>query len=162
LDKDYIAIYPMKREDEYILALKEFAKDVGAPAVLTCDSARTKKKSEVKEFCTEIGTSLHVLEAETQWANWAEIFVALVKEATCKDLRLSGFLIVLWDYCMEWRVLIFHFTAKKLFQLQGSNPHTTTFGTLADISNLCLFGWYEWVYYRDKQASYTYQKECLG
>ena len=135
----------MKREDEYILALKEFAKDVGAPAVLTCDLARTKKKSEVKEFCTEIGTSLRVLEAETQWANWAELFVGLVKEATCKDLCCSSCPIVLWDYCMEWRVLFFQVTAKKLFQLQGSNPHTATIGSLADILNLYLFGKYEWV-----------------
>ena len=31
-----------------------------------------------------------------------------------------------------------------------------------DIANLCLFGWYEWVYYRDHQAAYLFQKECLG
>ena len=161
-DKDYIAIYPMKREAEYILALKEFAKDVGAPAVLTCDNARTEKKKEVKSFCTDIGTSLRVLEAETQWANRAELFVGIVKEATRKDLRRSGCPIVLWDYCMEWRVLIVQVTAKKLFQLKGSNPHTATLGTQADISNLCLFGWYEWVYYRDKTARYPHQKECLG
>ena len=84
----------MRKEAEYIHVLKEFAKDVGAPA-------------EVKDFCTNIGTSLHVLEAETQWANWAEQFVGIVKEATLKDLCCSGCLIVLWDYCMEWRVLIF-------------------------------------------------------
>ncbi len=29
LDKNYPAIYPMKKEADYILALKEFAKDVG-------------------------------------------------------------------------------------------------------------------------------------
>jgi hypothetical protein len=68
-DKDYPAIYPMKKEADYILALKEFAKDVGEPDVLTCDSARTEKKREVKDFCTQIGTTLHILEAETQWAN---------------------------------------------------------------------------------------------
>ena len=152
----------MKKEADYILALKEFAKDVGAPDVLTCDSARTEKKREVKDFCTQIGTTLHILEAETQWANQAELFCGLVKEATCKYLCCSGCPIVLWDYCMEWRVLIFQVTAKKLFQLHGSNPHTATFGTQADISNLCLFGWYEWVYYRDKTARYPFQKECLG
>jgi hypothetical protein len=41
--------------------------------------------------------------------------------------------LVLWDYCMERRVLIFHVTAKKLFQHNGVNPHTITFGTEADI-----------------------------
>jgi hypothetical protein len=152
----------MKKESEYILALKEFAKDVGAPEVFICDSAKTQKKREVKDFCTQMGTTLSILEAETQWANQAELFVGLVKEATRKDLRESGSPIVLWDYCMERRCLIYQVTAKKLFQLHGSTPHTATFGTEADISNLCLFGWYEWVYYRDQQAAFPFQKECLG
>ena len=52
-DKDIVALYlyPMKKEAEYFLALKEFSKDVGAPDVLVCDSAKTQKKREVKDFC---------------------------------------------------------------------------------------------------------------
>ena len=69
LDKDYPEIYPMKKEADYILALKDFAKDVVAPDVLTCDLAWTEKKREVKDFCTQIGITLHILEAETQCAN---------------------------------------------------------------------------------------------
>ena len=63
---------------------------------------------------------------------------------------------------MERRALICKATSKKLFQLQGSNPYTVTFGTQADVLNLCYFGWYEWVYYRDKSAKFPFQKECLG
>ncbi len=70
--------------------------------------------------------------------------------------------LVLWDYCMERRALIFQITANKLFQLNGVNPHTITFGTEADISNLCQYGWYEWVYFCDVKTSFPYQKECLG
>ena len=76
----------MKKESEYFLALKEFAKYVGAPVVLVCDLAKTQKKREFKDFCTQIGTTLRILEAETQWENQAELFVGLVKESTCKDL----------------------------------------------------------------------------
>jgi len=75
LDKDFIALYPMKKEAKYFLALKEFSKDVGVPDVLVCDSAKTQKMSEVKDFCfcTQIGTTLNILEAETQWANQSEL-----------------------------------------------------------------------------------------
>ena len=121
-DKDFCAIFLMKKESEYILALKQFVKDVGAPETLFCDLANTQKKREVKDFCTQMGTTLSILEAETQWANWAELFVGLVKGATRKDLRESGLPIVLWDYCMERRCLIYQVTAKKLFQLHGSTP----------------------------------------
>jgi len=63
---------------------------------------------------------------------------------------------------MERWAPIFQITAKKLFQLNGVSPHTITFGTEADISNLCQYGWYEWVYFRDVKTSFPYQKECLG
>jgi hypothetical protein len=51
---------------------------------------------------------------------------------------------------------------QELFQLSGVNPHMITFGTEADISNLCQYGWYEWVFFRDVKTSFPYQKECLG
>jgi hypothetical protein len=58
--------------------------------------------------------------------------------------------------------LIFQITAKKLFQPNGTNPHTSTFGTKADISHICQHAWYKWVYYRDAKTSFPYQKEQLG
>jgi hypothetical protein len=77
-------------------------------------------------------------------------------------MQATGSSTVLWDYCMERRALIFQVTAKKLFQLNRTNPHTATFGAEADISHICNFGWYEWVYYRTQSAQYPFQKECLG
>ena len=66
--------------------MKKFSKDVGALDVLVCDLAKTQKKREVRDFCTQIGTTLRILEAENQWENQAELFVGLVKESTRKDL----------------------------------------------------------------------------
>jgi hypothetical protein len=43
-------------------------------------------KQEVQEFCTQIGTTLKVLEAEAQWANHAKLYIGLTKEATRKDI----------------------------------------------------------------------------
>ncbi len=105
---------------------------------------------------------LKVLEAKTQWANHAELYVGFMKEVTTKDMQSSGSPLVLWDYCMERWALIFQITAKKLFQLNSTNPHTSTFGTEVDISHICQYAWYEWVYYRDAKTSFPYQKEWLG
>ena len=77
----------MKRQQDYVLALKQFAKDVGAPNVLVCDPHPAQTKREVCEFCTQIGTTLKVLEAETQWANRDELYIGLMKEATRKDIE---------------------------------------------------------------------------
>jgi hypothetical protein len=109
--------------------------------VLVCDAHPTQKKREVRDYLTQIGTTLRILEANTQWANRAELYIGLLKEATRKDLRETNSPMVLWDYCMERRAKIYQITAKNLFQLNGTNPHTATFGTEADISThmpVCL------------------------
>ena len=117
-DKDFLALYPMRQELEY-LALKEFSKEVGAPDVLVCDGSKTQNQHQVKLLSTQMGTTPKKLAAETQWANRAELAIRIIKEATQKDLRASRSPIVLWDYCMERRALIFQATSKKLFQLHG-------------------------------------------
>ena len=53
-------------------------------------------------------------------------------------------------------------TANNLFQLQGQNPYMATLGEMGDISNLCRFGWYEWIYFRQHTAKFPHQKEVLG
>ena len=50
----------------------------------------------------------------------------------------------------------------RLFQLRGTNPHTATFGDEIDISSICQFGWYKWVYFRDSSVDFTYNQEVLG
>ena len=55
-------------------------------------------------------------------------------------------------------------TARELFQLNVTNPHTMTFGDEYDIYNMCKFGWYEWChyFYDSKVSMFQPQKECLG
>ena len=57
-------------------------------------------------------------------------------------------------------------TAKNIFQFQGQNQYMKVLGEMVDISNLCQFVWYEQVYFRQKTAAFTFQKEqlvrCLG
>jgi hypothetical protein len=94
-DKGFVAIYPMQHQRDYFLALRQFAKEVGVPEVLVCDPHPTQTQQKVKEFCTQIGTTLRILEARTQWANRAELYVGLIQEATQKDMRATGSPLVL-------------------------------------------------------------------
>jgi hypothetical protein len=82
-----------------------------------------------------------------------------MKEATCKDMRETHSPLVLWDYAMKRRALIYQVSSKNLFQLNGTNPYTVTFGEEADISHICQFGWYQWVYFREQSAAYPHMKE---
>ena len=90
--------------------------------------------------------------------------MGLVREAVRKEIRLSHSPLVLWDYATERRASIMSLTARDLFQLQGSNPHTATFGEEGDISHLCQFAWYEWVYFYDDSSAARFPciKAVLG
>ena len=160
-DKGYIYVCPMRKESDYYDALKQFSKKVGAPEILVCDGSKTQKKREVKEYLNKIGTRLRVLEQRTQWANRAELWIGIMKEAVRRDLRMSHSPLVFWDYCLERRALIINATARDNFKLQGQTPHMTIHGREPDISNL-LFGWFEWVYYLDDSEKFPYPRECLG
>ena len=74
--------------------------------------------------------------------------------------------LVFWDYCAERRAAITNMTAKDLIQLQVQTPHFATFGEEGDISNICQFWWYEWVYFWETKAKFPFPahvlERCLG
>ena len=53
-------------------------------------------------------------------------------------------------------------TAKYLFQLRGKTPHFVTFGEEGDISNICQFGWFEWLYFRETTGKFPFPSHVLG
>ena len=80
-DKGFFYIVPLKSKGEVLLALKQFAKEVGASDAFICDAAREQTSHPMRAFCAEIGTTLRVLEEGTPWANKAELDIGLIKEA---------------------------------------------------------------------------------
>lgn len=160
-DKGYVAVYPMKSQEEFQTALHWFCKQVGVPSNLVCDAHKAQVNSKVKRFCDQVGTTLRVLEKGTPWANRAELYIGLLKEAVRKDMRASHSPMVLWDYAIERRATINNIVPRPLFQNNGLTPHAATLGSQGDISSICNFGWYEWVYYRD-HGSFPINKLKLG
>ena len=161
-DKGFVYVVPMRSKGEVLQAVKQFAKEVGAPDAIISDAAGEQKSMELRKFCTEIGTTLRVLEEGTPWANKAELYIGLIKEAVRKDMKEADCPLVFWDYCVERRVRIHNLTSRKLFQLHGTNPYTALTGEEGDISNLCQYKWYDWCYYREHKEVFPKPKELLG
>ena len=143
-DKGYVYVVPMKSKSEALQAVKQFAKEIGAPEALINDMSGEQTSKPMKKFCNEIGTTLRVLEEGTPWSNKAELYIGLIKEAVRKDMKESNSPLAFWDYCVERRARINNLTAKNIFQLHVPNPHTFLTGDEGDISNLCQFKWYDW------------------
>ena len=105
---------------------------IGVPVSLVLDPSGEQISKHVKKFCNQVGTILSILEEATQWANCAELYIVLIKESIRKDVYRSDCHIVLWDHSM-----IHNVTPRDIFQLNGTNPTSASFGTHPDISNIC-------------------------
>ena len=161
-DKGFVYVVPMTTESEVLQAVKQFAKAIGVPDAIICDASGAQTSKAVRKFCSDIGTTLRVLEENTPWANKAELYIGIIKEATRKDMKESDSPLAFWDYCMERRARINNLTAKDLFSLHGSNPHSSLTGEEGDISALCQYSWYQWCYYREGGAKFPFNREVLG
>ena len=58
----------MKKKSGVLLAIKEFAKGIGAPDSFVTDMSGEQMSSEVKKFWNDIGTTLITLEEGTPWS----------------------------------------------------------------------------------------------
>ena len=58
MDKGFIYVVPMKRKSEVLLAIKQFAEEVGAPDAIVSDMAREQVSQDIRQFCSTIGTML--------------------------------------------------------------------------------------------------------
>ena len=161
-DKGFLYVVPMRRKSEVLQALKQFAKEIGAPTSIIADMSGEQMSHDVQKFCNDIGTTLCTLEEGTPWSNKAELYIGLLKEAVRKDMRESNSPMILWDYCVERRARINNLMAKDNFKLHGTTPHTATMAEEGDISSLCQFSWYEWCYYREQTAAFPHNHEVLG
>ena len=162
-DKGFVAVYPMEKKSVFHDCLQVFCKEVGVPISLVVDPSGEQTSKAVRRFCNQVGTTLRILEENTQWANRAELYIGLLKESIRKDVRKSHCPMVLWDYCAQRRALIHNLTPRNLFQVEKTTPYQMQFGVQGDISNLCRFDWYDWCYYREEGNNiFPKQKELLG
>ena len=162
MDNGFVYMVLMRRKSEVLQAIKQFAKEIGAPTAIIADMKGEQMSQEVRKFCNNIGTALWALEEGTPWSNKAELYIGLLKEAVRKDMHESNSPMCLWDYCVERRTRITNLTAKNNFKLHGMTPHTATLAEEGNISSLCQFGWYKWCYYCEHTAAFPHNCEVLG
>ena len=159
-DKGYVAVYSMQSQSEFEDALHWFCKECGVPVDLVMDGHKSMSGNQnVKRFAHQVGLTLKFLERNSPWSNRVELYIGLLKEAVRKDLRATDTPMRLWDYALERRTMIHNLVPRPLFQ-NDRPPHEATFGEPGDISRLCNFGFFEFVYYRD-YANFPNNKEKL-
>ena len=127
-DKGFVYIVPMTNESNVLQVVKQFSKAIGALDAIICDSSRAQTSDKVESFCSDIGTTLRILEENTPWENKAELYIGIIKEAVQKDTKEASSPIAFWDYYLAGGACINNLTAKNLFSLYGTNAYTDLTG----------------------------------
>ena len=55
MDKGSVYVVLMQRKSEVLQAIKQFAKEIGAPTAIIVDMAGEQMSQEVRKFCNDIG-----------------------------------------------------------------------------------------------------------
>ena len=57
-DKGFVYVVPMRRKSDVLAAVKQFAKEIGAPDAFVADMSGEQMSADMKKFCLDIGTTL--------------------------------------------------------------------------------------------------------
>ncbi len=68
----------------------------------------------------------------------------------------------LWDHCIELEGLICSHTTNGIYLTGSEVPEIIMKGGTADISQICKFGWYDWVMFLDTVELFPDHKLVLG
>ena len=68
----------MRSKSEVLQAVKQFAKEIGAPEAIICDAVKEQTSKALRKFLNNIGSTLRVPEENTPWANKAELHIGLL------------------------------------------------------------------------------------
>ena len=141
--------------------MKIFSKDIGVPEALIIDGSKAETISEVKRFCINIDITLKILEQGAPWANLAELWLVMLKYSVSEDLTESNSHLRLWIYHVEQGDNVYNLTSRDDFKLQILTPRIALTGEQADISYLCQFWWFGWIYYRDDKKNFSEHEEMV-
>ena len=135
---------------------EDIFKDIGVPPYLIADGDMEQVQGESLRLANQSGCQIVELEKGTPNTNRPKRYIQMLNNETKRDLLDSNILMVFWCYCVERRAHIINATVQENYLLQQETPHSKITGRPCDISDLCGYGWYEWVKYRCEGRQFTF------
>jgi hypothetical protein len=143
----WMCVDPVKEKSDAHYTLDNLFRRVGFPRVLIPDNAKELTEGDFKRKALKAQVPIKPVEAYTKNANIAEDGVRELKRAYRRTMSATNTPECLWDDCLVYVALIRSHTALNIRQLGGDVPATLMAGDTSDISFICEFGWYDFVWY---------------
>ena len=154
--------YPMKTKGEAHHLLSLLFSHEGVPKTLIMDGVREEAMGEFRQKARQADCQVKQTEPYSPCQNTAKATIKELKKGTGRKMIRTGSPKVLWDNCSELEAKIQSSTASNIFELEGEVPKTVMNGETTNITQLCEFGWYDWVYFHDNVVTYPDDKWVLG
>jgi preprotein translocase subunit Sss1 len=154
--------FPLQKESDVHETLDLFLGRYGIPEALVSDNAKAYIHGDFKKKAKEAGVFCKLTDPYSPWQNRAEGEIREIKRLSGRWMVRSRSPRRLWDHCIELACLVRSHMALDLYKLQGQVPETIMMGQTADISFICSFKWYDWIYYNDSNVQFPDQKVVLG
>ena len=143
----WMCVEPIPKRADAHYTLDTLFQRVGCPRVLIPDNATELTQGEFRRKALKAQVTIKPVEAYTPNANIAEHGVRELKRAYRRTMIATNSPECLWDCCLEYLALVRSHTALSIRQLDGEVPQTLLTGDTADISHICEFGWYDYVWF---------------
>ena len=145
------------------MALKSLFKDFGVPHTLIPDNAKELTMGEFKSTADKAQCAIRPIEAYTPNQNLAETAIREIKRAYRRHMIATKTPGPLWDYCLQYVSELRSHTALPMHVLHGDTPTTLLTGDSPDISHLCTFSWYSYVWFLSPpQLGDNFENKFLG
>ena len=128
---------------------------------LIMDGAREQVMGEFHRKARQADCQVKQMEPYSPWQNAAEATIKELKKRTGRKMIRTSSLKVLWDDCLELEAEIRSNAASNIFELEGEVLKMVMNGEKTNITQLCEFGWYDWVYVHDNAVTYPDDKWVL-
>jgi hypothetical protein len=145
-DLEWCRAYPLRTKGDAHLSLDLLFPEEGVPNTMISDDAPELHAGEFRRKCRQAGCYCKETEPYLPWSNRAEGTIRELKRATRRAMLKTQSPKQLWDYCIELQAKICSNTAHDIPTLGGQTPETVMGGETADISELCKYDWFKWLY----------------
>ena len=154
--------YPMTKKSDAHETWSLLFAQAGVPSTLVMDGAREQVMGEFRRKARHVDCHVKQTEPYSPWQNSAEGTIRELKKSAGRKMIKANSAKKLWDDCIELEMEIRSCTANNVFEFKGEVPRTVMKGETVNITHLCEFGWYDWVYFRDNAVTYPNDKWVLG
>lgn len=157
----WICVDPIEKKSDAHYTLDTLFRRVGVPNTLIPDNAGELTAGEFRRKALRAQSTIRPIEAHTPNANLAEDGIRELKRMYRRAMIRTNSPRCLWDLCLVYHAYVRSHSCLSIRQLDGEVPQTLLTGDTADISHICEFGWYDWVWYISPQDE-NMERKHLG